>query len=534
MRLRMLGLSALTLITLRIVSSGRFALLDAGGEATAWLLRYHTFSKLLLVFLPLAFILAFFRRASPGLADGRHGRLLWQLALVLSVVLLMHAATLPEAAADRSLSALVRLRYAFASTLLVCWQCLVFALVLPRALLAQRGFVLVFTLSVIALAFVTVSGIGVEVVKLFQNAISDVTLTLTGHLLERVLALPVAVTQQGTAPVISSMGFTVIVGTQCAGYEGMLAAGVLLGSYCALDATHLRWPRVGPLIVLVAAAVFAMNAVRIAALVYIGAVHSPEIALNGFHSYFGSLSLLALVGSTIGALHHPWFRVVPANGGRPARHEDHAALRQAAVFLTPLAFYLLAKMLAGSFQGDFDWLYPLPVLLGIAMLFRHRTRIARALGGRPSARGFVVGVLVFVGWVLIVPHDPAASARFAAALYAEGPLVLIVWLAFRVVGTALVVPLLEELAFRGGLQPLLAAGFEGRVPASLSGGLALTGTALAFGLLHGDLIAASLAGAAYGGLVLRGGRLADAVLAHGVTNFMLSVYALAFARWSYW
>jgi len=59
--------------------------------------------------------------------------------------------------------------------------------------------------------------------------------------------------------------------------------------------------------------------------------------------------------------------------------------------------------------------------------------------------------LVFVVWIALVGEDHTKSAHFAAILFSTPFWVSIAWLGFRVLGAAVVVPVAEELAFRGYL-----------------------------------------------------------------------------------
>ena len=55
-----------------------------------------------------------------------------------------------------------------------------------------------------------------------------------------------------------------------------------------------------------------------------------------------------------------------------------------------------------------------------------------------------------------------------------------------------------------------------------------------FGMLHGQWLAGILAGMVFAVAVYRRGLLADAVVAHSVTNALLSAYVLLTHNWSLW
>ena len=98
-----------------------------------------------------------------------------------------------------------------------------------------------------------------------------------------------------------------------------------------------------------------------------------------------------------------------------------------------------------------------------------------------------------------------------------------------------IVPVVEELAFRGFLLDRVAQIFEERGwsrNAAVWAGVAAS--AVVFGLLHSAWVVGILAGVCYAAVRLYRGRLADAVIAHAVTNLLLSAYVLNTGSWSYW
>src|SRR5690606_9428189 len=97
------------------------------------------------------------------------------------------------------------------------------------------------------------------------------------------------------------------------------------------------------------------------------------------------------------------------------------------------------------------------------------------------------------------------------------------------------VPLAEELLFRGYLFGRIEQNqdiqLEGSIPFSWK---TLLVTSILFGILHSDLIAGTMAGVVYGWVRYRGNSVLDAVIAHGVTNLLLSVMVLSTGYWSLW
>ena len=127
--------------------------------------------------------------------------------------------------------------------------------------------------------------------------------------------------------------------------------------------------------------------------------------------------------------------------------------------------------------------------------------------------------------VLWIATSPAAEG--APPFGALTGLALAVWIAARLIGTALLVPVLEELMFRQYIQSRIAPEGSGIWRTVIAVGVA---TAL-FAVLHDRWIAAALAGLVFSALVLRSRNITDAILSHGVANLTIALWALATGAW---
>jgi CAAX prenyl protease-like protein len=109
-----------------------------------------------------------------------------------------------------------------------------------------------------------------------------------------------------------------------------------------------------------------------------------------------------------------------------------------------------------------------------------------------------------------------------------------VWIASKLIGSIVTVPLAEELAFRGYLlRRLIAADFQAVSPQHFTW-MSFLFSSVAFGLLHGRWLAGTLAGMAFALTVYRRGRLGEAVLAHAVTNALIAATVLGTGAWYLW
>jgi CAAX prenyl protease-like protein len=105
----------------------------------------------------------------------------------------------------------------------------------------------------------------------------------------------------------------------------------------------------------------------------------------------------------------------------------------------------------------------------------------------------------------------------------------------RLMESAILVPILEELFWRGWLMRwMIRANFES-VPVGRYTALSFWTVAFLFGGEHGPYWDVGLmAGVTYNWWAVRTRSLADCMLAHAVTNALLAGYVLVFNQWRYW
>ena len=204
-----------------------------------------------------------------------------------------------------------------------------------------------------------------------------------------------------------------------------------------------------------------------------------------------------------------------------------------AVYLMPLLAVLAAGAVSRAFSSDFEFLYPITVIAGLLMFARYRRPLGR-IDWSWSWRGPTVGVLVFLVWmvaVFILVPEHAIPAKLAATPTALRAF----WILSRIAGSILIVPVAEELAYRGFLmRRLVKADFES-VPFNSIRWPALTVTSIVFGFAHGALwIPGIIAGLAFGLIVIRRGKIGEAVAAHAVANALIAVSVLGWGQWQLW
>lgn len=330
-------------------------------------------------------------------------------------------------------------------------------------------------------------------------------------------------------PVMADVGdasFYVRVAPFCSGYEGIGLIVVFIGVYAWTARETLRFPRAWLLFPIAIVAVFVGNVLRIVALIEVGLWISPDVAVDGFHSKAGWVFFCAIgLGLVAWSRRSPWFsRAVPLTS------TDNPV----SPFVVPLLSVIAAALLTGLFTSGLDRAYGLRVLVGALALFAYRRRFPVATW-MFSLEATGIGALVFAIWLALAGEpDPAAVASMHVALDALGPIERSAWIVLKLIGSLAIIPIVEERAFRGYLLRRLVAADFVSVPWQRVTWLSVSVSSLAFGALHQQWIAGSIAGALFGILQARRGNFGEAVFAHAVSNTLIALWVLGFGRVDLW
>jgi uncharacterized protein len=220
-----------------------------------------------------------------------------------------------------------------------------------------------------------------------------------------------------------------------------------------------------------------------------------------------------------------------------------AAFVRAAPFVAFMAFLALrgAAPADGSWGFDVRWLYGAQVVVVSAMLviwWRDYGELARQAW--PSMvellLSVAVGLVVFALWIQLdapwmkLEFDPAPPfVPLNGAGQLDWPLITA-----RLIGAALLVPVMEELFWRSFLMRWVKSPLFEAVPPAAVGMRAIIVSTFLFVLAHTLWLAAIVAGLAYALLYMRTGKLWTAVIAHAVTNGVLGLWVLKTGQWQFW
>jgi exosortase E/protease (VPEID-CTERM system) len=328
---------------------------------------------------------------------------------------------------------------------------------------------------------------------------------------------------------IGTQYFSVYVDVPCGGWEGIGMFCTLFGMYLWFYRRELRYPAVLTLLPLGAAILWLLNALRLVVLVLLGN-WSATAAVEGFHSVAGWLFFDAVTLILVATSRHlRLFAKAPIAN----KHDCHAIANPAVPFLLPLIAIIATSMIARVFFFRFDLFYPLRTAVGAVVLGLYSYRLSLRWHVSPSAVG--LGLIAFAIWILLQKsNDASSSASLSLGLNNLSPVGRGLWILSRAFGAIVVIPIAEELAFRGYLlRKLIRSDFEA-VPYGQFTWFSFLGCSLIFGLLHTSRLAGCLAGMIFAVAVYRRGLLSDAIVSHGVANAMLALYVLTTREWFLW
>jgi exosortase E/protease (VPEID-CTERM system) len=331
--------------------------------------------------------------------------------------------------------------------------------------------------------------------------------------------------------IVGTSRFRVAIAPGCSGYEGIGLILAFLGVYLYAFRRDLRLPAALVLLPIGALAIWLLNAARIVALVAIGTEGWRDVALGGFHSQAGWITFNALSLTFVAIINRGgYFLKTPRGFVTPATREADATT----AFLGPFVALLGVAMVTAAFSAGFDYLYPLRLLAVGAVLWSCRA-VYRHVAWRGSPASIAIGAATFVIWMAMLPADLAGKESWPVALQGMSAGSATLWLALRVIGYAMVTPLVEELAFRGYVMRRLLRADVDRVPLGAFSWVSFIGSSLLFGAFHGQLwLQGTIAGMVFAGALYRRRSLGDAVLAHATTNGLIACYVFVTGHWSVW
>jgi uncharacterized protein len=216
--------------------------------------------------------------------------------------------------------------------------------------------------------------------------------------------------------------------------------------------------------------------------------------------------------------------------------------RATAAYIAPFLVYVGLMGIEHAANLPVQVFYPIRCGVSAAVLLLLSRPFLSWRPSRPLA-GIALGIVVFLIWIgpdrlFGYRHFWLFENSLFGSTASSAPPELRASREFRIVralGSTLLVPILEELFWRGWLMRWLIDSRFLKVPLGTYAPAAFWLTAVLFASEHGPYWEVGLAaGVLYNWWMVQTHNLADCILAHSVTNGLLSAYVLMAGRWEYW
>jgi CAAX prenyl protease-like protein len=218
-----------------------------------------------------------------------------------------------------------------------------------------------------------------------------------------------------------------------------------------------------------------------------------------------------------------------------------------AAYVAPFVIFMGGLVLVSIVQGIGGdslwmtnpeyWVYPLQtVLCGAALVFYWRQYDFAKRGGLLLA--LLAGMLVLGLW--LAPQELLGFAPrtegFDPTVFEEGSALYWMTVIARFARLVIIVPLIEEIFWRGFLMRYLIREDFQNVPVGAFQWKSFLLVAVFFMLVHStaDWPAALLCGLIFNFVAVRTGSLMACVVAHAATNLGLGIYIMATRQWGFW
>lgn len=220
--------------------------------------------------------------------------------------------------------------------------------------------------------------------------------------------------------------------------------------------------------------------------------------------------------------------------------------RKLIAFTLPMAVFVTLSALAGALRNMGGaawlaspeyWIYPAQALIcgGIVAWFWREYKL-----GAPRQAWFAlaIGLVVFALW--IAPQQFLGFAPrltgFDPEVFADKPALYWATVILRFARLVIVVPLVEEIFWRGFLLRYLIRENFTEIAMGTFSWLSFVVVTVLFGFTHSrpDWIPALICSALYNLVAYRTRSLSSCVIAHAVTNLLLGVWIMQTRQWGFW
>jgi CAAX prenyl protease-like protein len=231
-----------------------------------------------------------------------------------------------------------------------------------------------------------------------------------------------------------------------------------------------------------------------------------------------------------------------------SNHAPAAEPTPAYAYILPFASYLVFTQIATWSRELYPWLYATAVVISAGVTVACVRRWPPVTPHWNVWAGILVGIVGIVLWIVLFHLDgerylrevlpgwlaPQARLGFNPNVEIADTFGRWTFVAVRLVGLAVVVPVVEELFWRGFLARWLLGADWQRQPFgrfTIASFLIVTGL---FTATHAEWLAAAVYCALLNLLLRYTGDLWNCIVAHAVSNLLLGMYVLHTETWTLW
>lgn len=214
-------------------------------------------------------------------------------------------------------------------------------------------------------------------------------------------------------------------------------------------------------------------------------------------------------------------------------------------YIVPFLAFMICTYAGMVAPGGVYAMYPIKTVVVAALLWYYRASY-QEIRASFSWLAIVTGIVVFLIWIFPeawYPHITIGEKTYKLFKigssefnpYAAGTgWVLYASIVFRLIGAAVVVPVMEELFWRSFILRWLIREDFISVPLGAFTWFSFLVSVVAFGFEHNHWFVGMLAGMVYNALLYYKKDLFQCIVAHAITNFLLGIYVLMTQQWGFW
>jgi CAAX prenyl protease-like protein len=205
---------------------------------------------------------------------------------------------------------------------------------------------------------------------------------------------------------------------------------------------------------------------------------------------------------------------------------------------TPFVVFVALTFCQGKFgEASRYWLYLVKTIVGVWLIWKVWPLVGE-MRWKFSWEALIAGVAVFGVWVGLNDHYPKIGKGGLPwnphEAFGMGSSLAWLFIVVRILGSAIVVPPLEEVFYRSFLYRYVTRPEFQLVPLGQFRWTPFLVTSAVFGFAHYEWLAGIVCAFVYQGLVCWKKRLGDAMTAHAITNLLLGFWVVWKGAWQFW